>query len=168
MIQNKITISPTAHIADESVMAGEVTIGSDSSVFYYSALRGDMSPITIQNCTNIQENCVLHVDSEHPVYIGNGVTIGHGCIIHGCEIGDNSLVGMGSTVMTGVKIGRNCLIGAGSLVTQNTVIPDGMLAFGSPAKVIRPLTEQELAKIYKSRDTYIELSRNLFGNYDAK
>lgn len=168
MTEYKQAISPKAHIAKECVLAGNVTIGDDSSVFYYSALRGDMAPVIIKRATNIQENCVFHVDTDRPVIVGNGVTVGHGCIIHGCEIGDHSLIGMGSIVMTGVKIGKNCLIGAGSLVTQNTVIPDGMMAFGRPAKVIRPLKEKELASIYKSRDKYIEMAKNLFGDYGEK
>lgn len=165
MIQNKITISPKAHIAKESVIIGDVTIGADSSVFYHCTLRGDDAPIIIGDGTNIQDNCVIHVNSGAPTIIGHGVTIGHACIIHGCEIGNSSLIGMGSTILTGAKIGRNCLIGAGSLVTQNMVIPDGMLVLGSPAKVKRALTEDEIADLYQSSNDYIESSKSHFGDY---
>lgn len=116
-------LSPSAHIARESVIIGDVTIGDEATILYYSVLRGDNGPIQIGDRTNIQENCVLHTDTEHRVLIGNDVTVGHGCILHGCQIGNESL------------------IGAGSLVTENTVIPDGYLALGSPAKPVKRLSE---------------------------
>jgi len=165
MIQSQLKISPKAHIAKESVIVGNVTIGQDSSVFYHATLRGDDAQIIIGDGTNIQDNCVIHVDTDQPTVIGHGVTVGHACIIHGCEIGNNTLIGMGSTILNGAKIGHNCLIGANSLVTQNAVIPDGMLAMGSPAKVRRPLTEEELISLHESRDEYIEISKKHFGNY---
>jgi carbonic anhydrase/acetyltransferase-like protein (isoleucine patch superfamily) len=168
MDKQGIAIAPNAHIAKECVLVGNVTIGSDSSVFYHSTLRGDIEPIVIKDGTNVQDNCVFHASTGSPVTVGNGVTIGHSSIIHGCEIGDNSLIGMGSIVMNGAKIGRNCLLGAGSLVTEGTHIPDGSLAYGRPAKVIRPLKEEEIASLYHSRDVYIECSRRLFGNYEDR
>ena len=164
MLQNKLNISPKAHIAKESVIVGDVTIGTDSSVFYHCTLRADYAPIVIGDGTNIQDNSVIHVENS-PTIIGHGVTVGHACIIHGCEIGNNTLIGMGSTILNDAKIGHNCLIGANSLVTQNTVIPDGMLVFGSPAKVRRPLTKEEIDTLYQSRDEYIEISKEHFGNY---
>lgn len=163
MSENQNKISPSARIAKESVIVGDVTIGEESSVFYFAALRGDEAPITIGSRTNIQENCTVHVDADAPVSIGDNVTVGHNCVIHGCEIGSGSLIGMGSVILNGAKIGKNCLIGAGSLVTQNTEIPDGMLALGSPAKAKRPLTEEELASLTKSAKTYVELASRLFG-----
>lgn len=165
MYPNHLKISPEAHIAKESVIVGDITIGKGSSVFYHCTLRADGAPIIIGEGTNIQDNTVIHVDPEDPTIIGDGVTVGHSCIIHGCEIGNETLIGMGSTILNGAKIGKNCLIGANSLVTQNAVIPDGMLALGSPAKVKRPLTEEELANIYVDRDEYIELSKLHFGDY---
>lgn len=168
MIPDKVTISPKAHIAKEAVIVGDVTIGTDSSVFYHCTLRGDVAPITIGDGTNIQDNAVVHVSPNAPAVIGHNVTIGHSCIIHGCEIGNSTLIGMGSTILTGAKIGRNCLIGANSLVTQNTVIPDGMLVLGSPAKVKRPLTEEEIAGLYRSSSDYINLSKEHFGDYGTK
>ena len=168
MIPNNVTISPKAHIAKESVIVGDVNIGSESSVFYHCTLRGDAASITVGDCTNIQDNSVVHVSPGMPAVIGHGVTIGHACIIHGCEIGNSTLIGMGSTILTGAKIGRNCLIGANSLITQNTVIPDGMLVMGSPAKIKRALTEEEIKGLYKSRDSYVELSKEHFGDYKNK
>ena len=132
---SSLNISSQAHIASQSVILGDVTIGADSSVFYYAVVRGDEASITIGRRSNIQDNSTVHVDYGFPTVIGDDVTVGHNCVIHGCTIGDASLIGMGSTILNGAKIGKHCLIGAGSLVTQNTVIPDGMLAMGSPAKV---------------------------------
>ncbi len=165
MFPSHLNISPKAHIAKEAVIVGNVTIGIDSSVFYHCTLRGDDQEIIIGDGTNIQDNTVVHVGSEEPTVIGHGVTIGHASIIHGCKIGNNTLIGMGSTILNGAQIGHNCLIGANSLVTQNTIVPDGMLALGSPAKVIRPLTEEELRSLHESRDEYIELSKLHFGDY---
>ena len=132
---SSLNISSQAHIASQSVILGDVTIGADSSVFYYAVVRGDEASITIGRRSNIQDNSTVHVDYGFPTVIGDDVTVGHNCVIHGCTIGDASLIGMGSTILNGAKIGKHCLIGAGSLVTQNTVIPDGMLVIGRPAKV---------------------------------
>ena len=130
-----------AHDAD---IVGNVVIGDESSVWYHAVIRGDMAPITIGSGSNVQDGVVIHADKENPVSIGNGVTIGHRAIIHGCTIGHNCVIGMGSIIMNGAVIGDDCVIGAGSLVTQGMNIPDGSLAYGSPAKVIRSLTEEEM------------------------
>lgn len=159
---SSLNISPQAHIASQSVILGDVTIGADSSVFYYTVVRGDEASITIGRRSNIQDNSTVHVDYGFPTVIGDDVTVGHNCVIHGCTIGDASLIGMGSTILNGAKIGKHCLIGAGSLVTQNTVIPDGMLVIGSPAKVKRPLTEAEIQSIYKNAADYVALSTEQF------
>ena len=151
---SSLNISSQAHIASQSVILGDVTIGADSSVFYYAVVRGDESSITIGKRSNIQDNSTVHVDYGFPTVIGDDV--------HGCTIGDASLIGMGSTILNGAKIGKHCLIGAGSLVTQNTVIPDGMLVIGSPAKVKRPLTEEEIQSIYKNAADYVALSAAQF------
>ena len=155
-VMSSLNISSQAHIASQSVILGDVTIGADSSVFYYAVVRGDEASITIGRRSNIQDNSTVHVDYGFPTVIGDDVTVGHNCVIHGCTIGDASLIGMGST------IGKHCLIGAGSLVTQNTVIPDGMLVIGSPAKVKRPLTEEEIQSIYKNAADYVALSAEQF------
>ena len=133
------------YIAEGAVIKGNVTLKDGANVWYNATIRGDSSPIIIGENSNIQDNCVVHVDTTFPTTIGKNVTVGHGAILHGCTIGDNSLIGMGAVVLNGAKIGRNAMVAAGALVTQGTVIPDGYLAMGSPAKVRRPLTEEEIA-----------------------
>ena len=156
-------ISASAHIAKESVIIGDVTIGDEAAILYYSVLRGDNSPIQIGDRTNIQEHCTLHTDPGHRLVIGHDVTVGHGCILHGCQIGNESLIGMGTIIMNGAVIGNCCLIGAGSLITENTVIPDGYLALGSPAKPVKKLSETQLEMIRKSAARYVETGRKLLG-----
>lgn len=134
-------------IAQGVILRGDVTIGSHSSVWFNSVVRAECAPIVIGENTNIQDNCVLHVDEGAGIQIGNDVTVGHGAIIHGCTIGDNSLIGMGAIILNNANIGKNCLIGAGALITQNTVIPDNSLVIGNPGKVKRVLTSEEIADI---------------------
>lgn len=163
MLEKKPNIDPSSHIAKESVIVGDVTMKKDSSLFYYGVIRGDNESIVIGERTNIQENCVLHVDSKNPMSIGSDVTVGHGVILHGCTIGNNVTIGMGAIILNGAVIGDNCIIGAGSMVTQGKVIPDGSLAFGSPAKVVRQLTEEEIESNRHSALHYVEASKKLFG-----
>lgn len=129
-----------------AVIIGNVTVGDESSIWYNAVVRGDQAEIVIGSGSNIQDGTVVHCDTGFPCHIGNGVSVGHNAVIHGCSIGHNTVIGMGAIVMNGARVGEDCIIGAGSLVTQNTVIPDGMLAMGSPARVIRPLTEEEKKK----------------------
>ena len=131
-------IHPSAFVAPGAVVRGEVHLAENSSVFYNAVLRGDRAPISIGEGTNIQDNCVVHVEYDLPVTVGKNVTVGHGAILHGCTVGDETLIGMGAIVLNGAQIGKSCLIGAGALVTQNAVIPDGCMAVGSPARVKRP------------------------------
>lgn len=152
-------IDPSCFVAPNATVVGSVTVGPNSSLWYGCVLRGDLMPITLGAQINIQDNAVVHVDRSNPVKIGDFTTIGHSAIIHGCTIGNEVLVGMGSTILNGAVIGNNCIIGAGSLVTQGTHIPDGMLAFGSPAKAVRPVTESEIEHIRKSSRDYFELSK---------
>ena len=146
-------------IAPGAVCMGDVALGKDCSIWYHATVRADRAPIKIGSGSNIQDNCVVHVDKGFPVTIGNYVTVGHGAILHGCRIEDGSLIGMGAIILNGAKIGRNCIVAAGALVTQNTEIPDGMLAMGSPAKVIRKLSEEEIASNRKNAEGYIEEAR---------
>ena len=136
-------IQGNAWVAPGACVVGNVTLGDESSVWYNAVIRGDMAPIVVGCGSNVQDGTIVHADAGFPCEIGNGTSIGHNAIIHGCTIGHNTVIGMGAIVMNGAKIGSDCIIGAGSLVTQGTVIPDGMLAFGSPAKVVRPLTDEE-------------------------
>lgn len=147
-------------IAKSADVLGKVRIGDYSSIWYQAVLRGDMDSITIGERSNVQDGSVVHVaPGGCCVKIGDGVTIGHNCTIHGCTIENNVLVGMGSTVLNGAVIGENTIIGAGSLVTQNKVIPPNSLVMGSPAKVIRPLTDAEIESIRANAREYMECMR---------
>lgn len=143
------------YIATGAVVRGDVTLGDDVGIWYNAVLRSDLNTITVGNRSNIQDNCVVHPGGNAPVVIGNCVTVGHAAIVHGATIGDNSLIGMGSIIMNGAKIGSHCMIGAGSLVTSGTVIPDGSVAFGRPAQVVRPVTEKEWGNLEKAADFYV-------------
>ena len=143
-------------IAPGAVVSGNVRMGELASVWYHAVVRGDRAPVCIGSRSNIQDNCVVHVDAGYPVEIGENVTVGHGAILHGCSIGDNSLIGMGSILMNGCSIGKNCIIGAGTLVTQGMVIPDNSLVIGNPGKVKRPVTEAEIEQNLKNAALYAE------------
>ena len=144
-----IFIAPDAHVI------GDCRLGADVSIWFGAVLRGDNEPIIIGNRSNIQEGSVLHTDPGFPLEIGEECTIGHRAILHGCVIGDGSLVGMGSTILNGARIGRGCLVGANSLVTEGKEFPDYSLIVGSPAKAIRTLDEDAVAKLRQSADNYV-------------
>ncbi len=152
-------------IAPNSYIIGNVVIHSAVSVWFGAVIRGDNEKITIKCKCNIQENSILHTDKGYPLNIGSGCTIGHSCILHGCQISSNSLIGMGSILMNGSKIGQNCIVGAGSLILQDQIIPEGTLSIGRPAKIIRKLTKLEVESIHNSANGYfekIELYKNNF------
>ncbi|WP_196000513.1 gamma carbonic anhydrase family protein [Clostridium sp. 1001271B_151109_B4] len=152
-------INENTYISENVDIIGKVNIEENVNIWFGTRLRGDMNNIVIGENTNIQENSVVHVDVNSPCIIGKNVTIGHGTIIHGCNIADNVLVGMGSIILNNAKIGKNTIIGAGSLVTQGKDFPDGVLILGNPAKVIRQLTEAEVESIQRSADNYVSLSK---------
>ena len=157
------TISSSAFVADNATVRGDVTLGECSSVFFGAVLRGDRAPITIGSGTNIQDNCVVHVDYDYPVVVGQNVTVGHGAILHGCTVGDNTLIGMGTIVLNGARIGRDCIIGAGALVTQGKVVPDGSMAYGNPARIIRQLTPEEVEANRANAQAYVDEAHALLG-----
>lgn len=158
---NKPKIAATAKVMEGAVVMGDVWIDEECGIWPNAVLRGDVGPIRIGRRTNIQDGCVCHTTEPGingaALRIGEEVTVGHLCILHGCHIGDGTLIGMGSIVMNGAKIGKNCLVGAGSLVTENTIIPDGHMAFGRPAKVQRPLCAEEQAQNLRHAKLYVEL-----------
>lgn len=156
---NNIDLS--ANIVKESVILGDVSIGENSTVLFHAVLRGDDDSISVGKCSNIQDNCTVHADRGYPAVIGDCVTVGPNAVVHGCTVGDGSLIGMGAIVLNGAQIGKECLIGAGSVVLEGTVIPDGCLAVGCPAKVKRSLTEEERRKLYDSSWSYVETGRKL-------
>ncbi|QQR41204.1 gamma carbonic anhydrase family protein [Devosia rhizoryzae] len=144
-----------AWIAPTATLIGDVIVRAQCSVWFGVVARGDNEQITIAARSNVQENVVLHTDIGFPLDIGQGCTIGHGAILHGCTIGENTLVGMGAIILNGARVGRNCLIGAGALVTEGKKIPDGSLVVGSPARVIRMLDNDAIAGLSRSAETYI-------------
>jgi carbonic anhydrase/acetyltransferase-like protein (isoleucine patch superfamily) len=154
----KHTFVPTAEGAR---IVGDVRFGSRCSVWYNAVIRGDSAPIRIGSRTNIQDGCILHADRGFPLSIGEGVTVGHGAILHGCTIGSNTLVGMGSILLNGCRIGNDSLVAAGTLVPQNREFPDGVLLMGSPAKVVRPLTPEEIQANRDSAAAYAAKSQEL-------
>ncbi len=144
-------------IARGAQVIGKVNLGENVGIWYNAVVRGDTNTITIGDNSNIQDNATLHTDAAFPVQIGVGVTIGHNAIVHGCTIGDNTVIGMGSIVLSGAVIGSNCIIGAGSLVTGKMHIPDNTLAFGNPAKIIRAVTAAEADANRENAVHYVDL-----------
>ncbi|MCM2293753.1 gamma carbonic anhydrase family protein [Allorhizobium sp. BGMRC 0089] len=146
---NRHWIAPDAHVI------GRVVLSEDAGIWFGAVLRGDNEIITIGSGSNIQEGCILHTDMGFPLTVGAGCTIGHRAILHGCTIGDNSLIGMGATVLNGAIIGRNCLVGANALVTEGKAFPDNSLIVGSPARVIRTLDESAIEGLKRSAASYV-------------
>ncbi len=155
------TIDETAFIEDSAIIVGDVVIGKLSSVWFNTVIRGDVHYIRIGDRTNIQDLCMLHVTKElYSLNIGNDVTVGHSVVLHGCEIGDRCLIGMGAIIMDGVKIAQDCIIAAGALVPEGTIVPSKTLMMGSPAKPKRALTADELKWIKTSSSNYISYAKD--------
>ncbi|TMV51255.1 gamma carbonic anhydrase family protein [Paenibacillus mesophilus] len=148
-------VHPTVFLAAGVQIIGDVTIGEEGSVWYNTVLRGDLAPIRIGRRTNIQDGSIGHVNTNQPLLVGDEVSVGHGAIIHGCTIGNGTLIGMGAIVLNGAEVGEYALIGAGSLVTENKKIPGYTLSLGSPAKVVRELTEQDLQRMKRTMESYL-------------
>jgi carbonic anhydrase/acetyltransferase-like protein (isoleucine patch superfamily) len=148
-------IDPTAFVFDNATVIGAVTLGRGVSVWPYASLRGDNEPISLGEGSNVQEGCTLHTDPGFPLSVGRNVTIGHQAVLHGCTVGEGSLIGIQAVVLNRAVIGRNCLIGAGSLVTEGRQIPDNSLVLGAPAKVVRELTAEEIAAMHANTETYV-------------
>ena len=150
-------IHDTAWVADSAQVIGNVELGEDVSIWFGTIIRGD-NPDTIRigARSNVQEACVLHADPGMPLTLGEGVSIGHRAMVHGCTIGDGSLIGIGAVVLNGARIGRHCLVGAGALVTEGKEFPEGSLIIGSPAKAVRPLTDAQIASLGSIAQHYVE------------
>ena len=155
----KPQIAEAAFVASNATLIGDVRLGRDSSVFYGAVLRGDIDTIRIGEGTNVQDGCIIHLADNLGATVGAYCTIGHAAIIHACTVGNLCLVGMQAVILDGAEIGDECLIGAGALVTSRTKIPPRSLVLGSPAKVVRPLTEAEIFSLRASADKYIAVSR---------
>ena len=152
-------VHESAWVAPDANLIGSIVLEEDSSVWFGSTLRGDNEEIRLGAGSNIQENVVCHTDMGYPLVIGAGCTIGHKAMLHGCTIGENSLIGMGATILNGAKIGRNCLIGAGALIPEGKEIPDGSLVMGMPGKVVRQLDEAAIEGLRKSAKGYQKNAR---------
>ncbi|MCK6625049.1 MAG: gamma carbonic anhydrase family protein [Anaerolineae bacterium] len=152
-------IHPTAFIAPGVVIVGDVTLDEECSVWFNATLRGDTTPLTIGPRTNIQEGCIFHADPGFPVIVGAGATIGHGAVIHGAQVGDNTLIGIRSVLLNGVVVGENCIVGACALLTQGKEFPPGSLIIGAPAKVVRELTPAEIEGNRRAAEEYVKRSR---------
>jgi carbonic anhydrase/acetyltransferase-like protein (isoleucine patch superfamily) len=152
-------VDPTAWVADSAQVMGNVTLAADSNIWFGVVIRGDNEPITIGEGSNIQDGSVLHSDLGKPLTVGKRVTVGHGVMLHGCTVGDESLIGIGAVVLNDAVIGKNCLVGAGSLVTEGKVFPDGSMIVGSPARVVRQLTPEQMDGLRQSAQHYIDNAR---------
>jgi carbonic anhydrase/acetyltransferase-like protein (isoleucine patch superfamily) len=146
-------------LAPTSTIIGRVALGAGSSVFFGAVLRGDSADITIGKRSNLQDNVVVHADPGYPARVGDGVSVGHGAVLHGCSVGDDTLIGMNATVLNGAVVGENCLIAAGAVVLEGTVVPGGSLVAGVPGRVRRELTEDEREGIRTNARHYVALSR---------
>ena len=149
-------IGEGAWVADSAQLIGRVALGEQASIWFNAVLRGDNEWITLGARTNVQESSVLHTDMGFPLVLGDDVTVGHQVMLHGCTVGDGSLIGIQSVVLNGAKIGRQCLVGAGSVVTEGKAFPDGSLIFGSPAKLVRVLSDEQRARLMASAAHYVQ------------
>lgn len=148
-------VAATAWIADSAQVIGKVVLAEGASVWFGAVVRGDTETIYIGRNSNVQDASVLHTDIGQPLTIGDNVTVGHKVVLHGCTIGDGSLIGIGAVVLNGAKIGKRCLVGAGSLVTEGKEFPDGWMILGSPAKAVRQLSPEQIARLDKSAQNYV-------------
>lgn len=152
-------VAASAWVADSAEVMGNVQLAEDASIWFGAVLRGDCESISIGEGSNIQDASVLHADLSKPLVVGRHVTVGHQVMLHGCTIGDESLIGIGAVVLNGAKIGRNCLVGAGALITEGKEFPDGSMIIGSPAKAVRQLTPEQIEGLRRSAQHYVDNAR---------
>jgi len=155
-----------AWVAQDARVVGDVRLGRNASVWFGAVLRADNEPIAIGAGSNVQDSAVLHTDPGFPLTVGDNVSVGHQAMLHGCTIGDGSLIGIQAVILNGAKIGRNCLVGAGALVTEGKAFPDGSLIIGSPAKVARPLTPEQFEGLKRAADGYVEKARRYRAGFE--
>jgi carbonic anhydrase/acetyltransferase-like protein (isoleucine patch superfamily) len=158
------SIADGAWVAPGATVVGAVAVGAGSSIWYGAVLRGDGERIVVGERTNIQDGCVLHADPGIPLTLGDGISVGHRAVLHGCTVGDDTLVGMGAVVLNGARIGPRCLVAAGALVLEGADIPAQSLVAGAPAKVRRTLTDEEVARLRENATTYEQLMRQHAGS----
>jgi carbonic anhydrase/acetyltransferase-like protein (isoleucine patch superfamily) len=149
-------IDPSAYIADSANVIGKARIEANASIWFEVTIRGDNELIAIGENSNVQEGCVLHTDPGFPLTVGKNVTVGHQAMLHGCTVGEGSLVGIQAVILNGARIGKNCLVGAGALVTEGKEFPDNSLIIGSPAKAVRTLSEEDIARMQANTGNYVK------------
>ncbi|ORU00279.1 hypothetical protein D081_1373 [Anaerovibrio sp. JC8] len=159
LADKKPELGKNVYVAPNAVVAGDVKIGDNSSIWFSSVVRGDINKVVIGSNSNIQDNSTIHTMWDTPTIIGNNVTIGHNVVVHCSKIHDNCLVGMGTVIMGYTEIGENCIIGANSFIPQNKKIPPNSMVYGNPAKLIRPLTEEEISALKESADAYRDIAK---------
>jgi carbonic anhydrase/acetyltransferase-like protein (isoleucine patch superfamily) len=159
LLPTRLAVHASAFVAENCTLRGDIQVGAESSIWFQCVLRGDTAPIRIGERSNVQDGCILHTDVEAPVEIGNDVTVGHGAIVHGAKVGDETLIAMRSTLLSHAVIGRRCIIGAVALVPERSVIPDGSLVLGVPGKIIRTLTEKEVERVLENAKAYLAYAR---------
>jgi len=157
---SRLSIPPSAWVAPNATLAGDVTLGERTSVWFGCVLRGDLEPIVVGDETNVQDGTIVHVDRGSPARIGRRVTIGHRSVVHGCTVGDEATIGMGAVLLSGSRIGRGALVAAGALVTEGFEVPDGMIAAGVPAKLRGKLPDKLAERFRSGVESYLELSRD--------
>ena len=148
-------VAPGVFVADSARVVGRVRLAAGASVWFGAVLRGDNEPIDIGENSNVQDAAVLHTDPGFPLTVGTGVSIGHQAMLHGCTVGDGSLIGIHAVILNGARIGRNCLVGAGALVTEGKTFPDGSLIIGSPARAVRELTPEQVEQMHRNALSYV-------------
>ena len=152
-------VHPDAWVASNATLIGKVKLEKNSSIWFNAVLRGDIELISIGENSNIQDGSVLHTDPGYNLNVGKGVTVGHMVMLHGCQISDDTLIGIGSIILNNAKIGKNCIIGANSLITENKIIPDNSLVVGSPGRILRKVTEEEIKAIHENAKHYVDGSK---------
>lgn len=157
--ESRVDAHPQSWVAPNATLVGKIRLDAGASVWFGAVLRGDNELIHIGENSNVQDGSVMHTDMGHPLTLGTGVTVGHNAMLHGCTVGDYSLIGIQAVVLNGAKIGKHCLVGAGSLVTEGKEFPDGSLIMGSPAKVVRPLTPDQIEGLKRSARHYVDNAR---------
>ena len=157
--KNVPDVHPDAWVAPNATLIGKVKLEKNSSIWFNAVLRGDIELISIGENSNIQDGSVLHTDPGYNLNVGKGVTVGHMVMLHGCQISDDTLIGIGSIILNNAKIGKNCIIGANSLITENKIISDNSLVVGSPGRVIRKVTEEEIKAIHENAKHYVDGSK---------
>ena len=157
--KNVPEVHPEAWVASNATIIGKVKLKKNSSIWFNAVLRGDIELITIGENSNIQDSSVLHTDPGYPLTVGKGVTVGHMVMLHGCQISDDTLIGIGSIILNNAKIGKNCIVGANTLITENKIIPDNSLVVGSPGRVLRKVTDEEIKATLENGKHYVDISK---------